>query len=39
MTGRPARFGGREGVVLAVVLDCADLDRSAAIWCETKSRG
>ncbi|MEV0388820.1 VOC family protein [Nonomuraea sp. NPDC050643] len=33
MTGGPARFGGRDDVVLAVVLDCADLDRSAAFWC------
>lgn len=29
----PARFGGRDDVVLAVVLDCADLARSAAFWC------
>jgi predicted enzyme related to lactoylglutathione lyase len=29
----PARFGGRDDVVLAVVVDCADLDRSAAFWC------
>lgn len=33
MTGGPARFGGRHDVVLAAVLDCADLDRSAAFWC------
>lgn len=33
MTGGPARFGGRDDVVLVVVLDCADLDRSAAFWC------
>jgi predicted enzyme related to lactoylglutathione lyase len=33
MTGGPARFGGRHDVVLAVVLDCADLDRSATFWC------
>ncbi|MBE1491384.1 VOC family protein [Plantactinospora soyae] len=33
MTGRPARFGGRNDVVLAVVLDCADLARSGAFWC------
>jgi hypothetical protein len=34
MTGGPARFGGRGDVVLAVVLDCADLDRSGRFWCE-----
>ncbi|WP_433795510.1 VOC family protein [Actinoplanes sp. CA-252034] len=28
----PARFGGRGDVTLVVVLDCADLDRSAAFW-------
>ena len=33
MTGGPARFGGRRDVVLAVVLDCPDLDRSAEFWC------
>jgi len=33
MTGGPARFGGRDDVVLAIVLDCSDLDRSAAFWC------
>ena len=33
MTGGPARFGGRPDVELAVVLDCADLARSAAFWC------
>ncbi|TDD03260.1 VOC family protein [Nonomuraea deserti] len=33
MTGGPARFGGRDDVVLVVVLDCADLDRSATFWC------
>jgi predicted enzyme related to lactoylglutathione lyase len=33
MAGGPARYGGREDVVLAVVLDCADLDRSATFWC------
>jgi predicted enzyme related to lactoylglutathione lyase len=33
MTSRPARFGGRNDVVLAIVLDCFDLDRSAAFWC------
>ena len=30
---RPVRFGGRADTVLALVLDCADLDRSAAFWC------
>src|SRR5215204_4563206 len=30
---RPARLGGRDDTVLAVVLDCADLDRTAAFWC------
>jgi predicted enzyme related to lactoylglutathione lyase len=33
MTDGPARFGGRSDVVLAVVLDCADLARSGAFWC------
>jgi predicted enzyme related to lactoylglutathione lyase len=33
MTRRPARFGGRQDVTLVVVLDCADLDRSATFWC------
>ncbi|HEY0533060.1 MAG TPA: VOC family protein [Actinoplanes sp.] len=33
MSSGPARFGGRDDVVLAVVLDCSDLDRSAAFWC------
>ncbi|GAB2943387.1 VOC family protein [Nonomuraea fastidiosa] len=33
MTGGPTRFGGREDVALVMVLDCADLDRSAAFWC------
>jgi len=33
MIGGPARFGGRHDVELAVVLDCADLDRAAAFWC------
>jgi len=33
MTGGPARFGGRHDVVLAAVLDCADLARSATFWC------
>ncbi|RKR86269.1 putative enzyme related to lactoylglutathione lyase [Micromonospora pisi] len=32
MTGGQARSGGREVVVLAVVLDCADLARSGAFW-------
>jgi predicted enzyme related to lactoylglutathione lyase len=32
VNGGPARFGGRDDVVLAVVLDVADLDRSAAFW-------
>jgi predicted enzyme related to lactoylglutathione lyase len=32
MTRRPARFGGRPDTVLVIVLDCADLDRSAAFW-------
>jgi predicted enzyme related to lactoylglutathione lyase len=27
------RYGGRPDVELVVVLDCADLDRSAAFWC------
>jgi catechol 2,3-dioxygenase-like lactoylglutathione lyase family enzyme len=31
--GRPARYGGRDDTVLVVVLDCADLDRSASFWC------
>lgn len=33
MTNQPARFGGRPDVELAMVLDCADLDRAAAFWC------
>jgi predicted enzyme related to lactoylglutathione lyase len=33
MSEGPARFGGRDDVVLVVVVDCADLDRSAAFWC------
>jgi predicted enzyme related to lactoylglutathione lyase len=33
MTGKPVRFGGRDDVVLVVVVDCADLDRSATFWC------
>ncbi|GIE32761.1 glyoxalase [Actinoplanes italicus] len=32
VNGGPARFGGRDDVVLAVVLDVADLKRSAAFW-------
>ena len=32
MRRRPARYGGRPDAVLVVVLDCADLDRSAAFW-------
>ena len=32
MTEGPARFGGRHDVELVVVLDCSDLDRSAAFW-------
>lgn len=30
----PVRFGGRPDTQLVVVLDCADLVRSAAFWCE-----
>jgi predicted enzyme related to lactoylglutathione lyase len=33
MTEGPARYGGRRDVELVVVLDCADLDRSARFWC------
>jgi catechol 2,3-dioxygenase-like lactoylglutathione lyase family enzyme len=33
MTRRPVRYGGRGDTALVVVLDCADLDRSAAFWC------
>jgi predicted enzyme related to lactoylglutathione lyase len=33
MTDGPARFDGRQDVELVVVLDCSDLDRSAAFWC------
>ena len=33
MSRGPARFGGRDDVVLAVVVDCFDLERSAAFWC------
>lgn len=32
MTIRPVRYGGRGDTELVVVLDCADLDRSAAFW-------
>ncbi|MFF5081520.1 VOC family protein [Actinoplanes sp. NPDC000266] len=28
------RFGGRDDVELVVVVDCADLERSAAFWCD-----
>lgn len=30
---QPARYGGRKDTALAVVLDCADLDRAAEFWC------
>jgi predicted enzyme related to lactoylglutathione lyase len=30
---QPTRYGGREDTALAVVLDCADLDRTAEFWC------
>ncbi len=30
---QPARYGGREDTALAVVLDCADLDRAGEFWC------
>src|SRR5690242_19248780 len=33
MQRRPVRFGGRDDTALVVVLDCTDLDRSAAFWC------
>ena len=33
MTNGPARFGGRNDVELAIVLDYADLKRSATFWC------
>ena len=33
MDRRPVRYGGRADTALVVVLDCADLDRSAAFWC------
>ena len=33
MPRQPTRFGGREDTELAIVLDCADLDRAAAFWC------
>lgn len=29
----PHRYGGRGDTELAVVLDCSDLERSAAFWC------
>ncbi|AEV85238.1 Glyoxalase domain-containing protein 4 [Actinoplanes sp. SE50] len=32
MTHGPARFGGRSTVVLAIVLDCGDLEKSTAFW-------
>jgi predicted enzyme related to lactoylglutathione lyase len=32
MSHGPARFGGRTDVELVVVLDCSDLERSAAFW-------
>jgi predicted enzyme related to lactoylglutathione lyase len=32
MIDGPARFGGRDDVSLVVVVDCADLERSAAFW-------
>ena len=32
MSDGPARFGGRDDVELALVVDCSDLDRSAAFW-------
>jgi predicted enzyme related to lactoylglutathione lyase len=30
---QPTRYGGREDTALAVVLDCADLDRAGEFWC------
>lgn len=33
MDRRPTRYGGRDDTALVVVLDCADLDRSAEFWC------
>lgn len=30
---QPARYGGREDTALAMVLDCADLDRATEFWC------
>jgi predicted enzyme related to lactoylglutathione lyase len=33
MTGGSIRYGGRRDVEVVVVLDCADLDRSARFWC------
>jgi predicted enzyme related to lactoylglutathione lyase len=32
MDRKPVRFGGRDDTALVVVLDCADLDRSAQFW-------
>lgn len=32
---QPTRYGGRKETALAVVLDCADLDRAADFWCAT----
>lgn len=29
----PGRYNGRGDTVLAIVLDCTDLDRSASFWC------
>ncbi len=33
MVRKPTRYGGRDDTVLVVVLDCAELDRSAEFWC------
>lgn len=33
MNTGPTRFGGRPDVVLALVLDCSDLERSTTFWC------
>jgi predicted enzyme related to lactoylglutathione lyase len=30
---QPARYGSRADTALAVVLDCADLDRATDFWC------
>src|SRR6266487_1819243 len=30
---QPTRYGGRADTALAVVLDCADLDRATDFWC------